>query len=119
MKTILKKAQGSLPSRKRLLLQGYSNQAEPQAAGPLNHEEVVTFGHGTRVFHPLENLFFDMAFYVRTTFDFEYLELFGIFFRLAPEAHRASIDRSSPGDIDSHVDSKFVPMHGDIFQPKL
>jgi hypothetical protein len=58
-----------------------------------------------------------MAFYVRTTFDFEYLELFGIFFRLAPEAHRAPIDRSSAGNVHRHVDAENVPVSGDIFQP--
>ena len=95
------------------------DQAEPQAAYSIDHEEIVPFRHRPGVLHPLEDLFLNVAFNIWITFYLEYLVLVRTLFRLAPEAHRASIDRSSPCDIYRHVDSEFVPMHGDIFQPVL
>jgi hypothetical protein len=94
-------------------------QTEPQPADTLGHEEVVTFGHWPGILHPLEDIFFDMAFDFWMAFDFKYPEPFDTVFRLATEAHRASVDHSSTGDVHRHVDTKVIPVPGNIFQPVL
>ncbi|MDY0178908.1 MAG: hypothetical protein RBR55_03395, partial [Synergistaceae bacterium] len=97
----------------------YSNNAEPQAADPLNHEEVAPLRHRPRIFHPLEDLFLNVAFHPWMTLHIKYPELSCIFCRIAPEAHRAPVDSSSPGYIYSHMDVEFVPVSCNFMQPVL